>query len=271
MACRLAVFACRDDRPRSPTPRDDACRRKERAVGHGPIEGEQYLYIGDIGDNFLKYNSKYIYRVPEPHVAVDQAPIDTVLYGVERLVFQYPDGNHNAETLMIDPFRLDIYIVSKELNTKVYRAAWPYKFYAAPTFNVDTLEIVASLPFSTAVGGDISPDGKEILIKKTNVIYYWNKNYNQTVEEILVDTLNVVPYIKEPNGEAVCWDSNLSGYYTISEGLHPHLYYYPRIVTNVVLEKKDNLDNFRLDQNYPNPFNPATTIGYHLSQNSSSH
>ncbi|MCP5061573.1 MAG: T9SS type A sorting domain-containing protein [Ignavibacteriae bacterium] len=238
------------------------------AIGPGPIEGEQYLYIGEIGDNSLRYNTKNIYRILEPQVSVDQNPIDSILYDVERIAFQYPDGKHNAETLMIDPLTLDIYVVSKAANSKVYRASWPYTFYSTPTLNVDTLEFIFELPFETAVGGDISPDGKEILIKKTNVIYYWNRNDGQTVEEAFEGSIKTVPYFKEPSGEAVCWVSDLSGYYTISEGWHPHLYFYPRLVTNIEMEEKSIPNNYRLEQNYPNPFNPSTTIDFRIPQKS---
>ncbi len=233
------------------------------AIGPGNVEGVQYIYIGDIGDNSIRYNEKYIYRIEEPTVNIGQTPKDTVIYKVDRLVFQYPDGNRNAETLMIDPITLDIYVVSKEQNTKVYKATYPYTFYSSPTFNVDTLEEVTSLPFSTAVGGDISSDGKEILIKKTNIIYYWEREDGQTIEDVLKATPTVVPYIKEPQGEAVCWSADLSGYYTISEGSHPHLYYYPRMVTSIS-NQENKLFEFKLNQNYPNPFNPSTTIKYSI-------
>jgi len=159
------------------------------AIGPGPIEGKQYLYIADIGDNSVRYNNKYIYRISEPLLPADQTPVDTAIYDVERMVFQYPDSNRNAETIMIDPLTLDIYIVSKESATKLYRAAYPYTFYAAPTLIVDTLEVLNSFNFSTAVGGDISSDGKEILIKRYNVLYYWYRSEDETIEEALVKYL----------------------------------------------------------------------------------
>ena len=235
------------------------------AVGPGP-DGEQYIYIADIGDNSVRYDVKYIYRIREPHVSADQEPIDTVLYNAENHPFQYVDGNRNAETLMIDPLTLDIFIASKESLTKVYHLPWPYTFYSAPTLNVDTLEIGTHILISTAEGGDISPDGREILIKKSNVIYYWQRGEDQTIVDALKNPISSVPYIKEPNGEAVCWAYDLSGYYTLSEGLHAHLYFYPRLTSDISLEDI-TLKEFSLDQNYPNPFNPSTTIHYRLKEN----
>ena len=237
------------------------------AVGPGPIEGEQYIYIADIGDNSVRYDNKYVYRILEPKVSAEQTPVDTILYGVERLVFQYPDGNRNAETLMVDPISLNIYIVSKEANTKVYRLAWPYTFYSAPTLNVDTLEVIASLPFGdSATGGDISPSGTELLIKSSRVIYYWERGTGETIEEALTDEIQTVPYFIEDQGEAVTWASDSSGYYTISEGLYPHLYFYPRLVPTDVSHEISILQNFNLEQNYPNPFNPSTVLRYEIGE-----
>ena len=235
------------------------------AVGPGPIEGEQYIYIGDIGDNSRRYDSKYIYRILEPKVFAEQTSIDTMLYDVERLVFQYPDGNRNAETLMIDPISKNIYVVSKETYTKVYRLSWPYTFYSAPTFIVDTLEVIASLSIgSPAVGGDISPDGSEMLIKSSRVIYYWERESDETIEETLMDDIQTVPYFQEPQGEAVTWASDSTGYFTISEGLFPHLYFYPRLFQTDVTTEIKTINNFGLEQNYPNPFNPSTVLRYEI-------
>ena len=230
-------------------------------IGPGEVEGEQYIYIGEIGDNSKRYFPKYIYRIIEPKLDMNKIPIDTVITEVDRLPFGYENGKRNAETLMIDPSNLDLYIVSKEQNTKVYKLSFPYTFYSAPTSNIDTAFIVGTLPFSTAVGGDISLDGNEILIKKYNVIYYWKKDESGTIIDALQKTPITVPYFIEPQGEAVCWAPDLSGYYTISEGLHPHLYFYPRITTGIF--QNDSYPNdFKLEQNYPNPFNPSTIIKY---------
>ena len=38
------------------------------AIGPGPVEGLDYIYIADVGNNYSEYELKYIYRFPEPAV-----------------------------------------------------------------------------------------------------------------------------------------------------------------------------------------------------------
>ena len=49
---------------------------EDMAVGPGPQDGEQYIFLGDIGDNGAEYYIKYIYRIPEPTVDSVQIPVD---------------------------------------------------------------------------------------------------------------------------------------------------------------------------------------------------
>ena len=67
----------------------DARDWEDMAVGPGPDEGESYIYIGEIGDNYSQYDEKYIYRIPEPDVNADQEPVETTLTGVETITYQY--------------------------------------------------------------------------------------------------------------------------------------------------------------------------------------
>ena len=198
------------------------------AVGPGPIAGRQYLYIGDIGDNLSQFDIKHIYRVMEPEVNCNQPPIDAILSGVEVISFQYPDGTRDAETLMVDPLTKDIYIVSKrETNVRVYRAPYPQS-----TTQTITLEYVATLHLNNVVGGDISPSGNEVVLKTYGAIYYWRKPADEKCWKMFEKDPVSVPYIPEPQGEAVCWSADGLGYYTVSEepgGIPSHLYFYPRL------------------------------------------
>jgi hypothetical protein len=233
------------------------------AVGPGPVEGETYIYIGDIGDNSAQYDLKFIYRIPEPIVDSNQAPVDTSISGTETITCQYPDGNRDAETLMVDPLTKDIYIVSKrESKVRVYRAPYPQS-----TTQTITLEHVATLNLTFTVGGDISPSGLEILIKTYSTMHYWSRTPEQKLWQAFENEPVTVPYIPEPHGEAVGWASDGMGYYTISEerdAIPARLYFYPRLTTSVVTNE-ETVSSFQLDQNYPNPFNPVTTIRFHVA------
>jgi hypothetical protein len=206
------------------------------AVGPGPTAGENYIYIANIGDNSVQYNTKYIYRVLEPDVSSNQSPVNTTLTNVETIAFQYPDGRRDAETIMIDPLNKDIYIVSKrEQNVRVYRLAYPQSItQTIMAVHVATLDLTGgqSGALGRIVGGDISHTGHEILIKTRVKIYYWPRNAAENLLEAFAESPVILPYIEEPQGEAVAWSPDARGNYTVSEepgGTPAHLYFYPRI------------------------------------------
>lgn len=196
------------------------------AVGPGPLDEHEYIFVADIGDNKAKRKVKYIYRVIEPDVIPEKAPVDTVLKDVDKIPFKYPDGKRDAETIMVDPISKDIYIVSKrESNVHVYRLEYPQS-----TKEINTLEYMCTLNMTNVTAGDISPTGCEILIKTYDKIYYWNRLPGQKLWNILE---KVQPkelfYIAEPQGEAISWHPNSLGFYTTSEekdSVDAHLYFY---------------------------------------------
>jgi hypothetical protein len=243
---------------------------EDMAIGPGPDSGKHYLYIGEIGDNSRQFEIKYIYRVPEPAVDSNQTPVDTVIYGIETISYKYPDGIQNAETIMIDPLNNDIYVVSRSMsNCKVYRAPYPQS-----TTDTITLEHKATLDSTRITGGDISLSGHEILIKTYFHIFYWYRAPGEELWEALVNEPLIVPYIWEPQGEAVGWEpKEYGGYYTISEerqGIPAHLYFYSRLNPNSIVANNNSglLSKYLLNQNHPNPFNLLTKIRYSLPQSS---
>jgi len=208
------------------------------AIGPGKDENEQYIYIGDFGDNFHSRTSRVIYRIPEPHVDTLQAAVDTVISGVTSLIFNYPyEAKYNAEALMVDPVTNDLYVVTKDTVTMVFQTTQKNHFTSISDKTVNKLKYVAKLKFySEANAADISDDGKEILIKDDNFVYYWKRM--KSLRKTLRKAPEILPYITEPNGEGICWEPDGSGYYTFSEGLHPHLYFYPREIIDDNKKKK---------------------------------
>lgn len=237
------------------------------AIGPGPENGEDCLYIGDIGDNGASHTLNYIYRILEPAIKSDQAATDTLISNndVATIVFRYPDGPRNAEALMVDPVTKDIYIISKhETKAHVYLAPYPQLIN-----KIFLLKHVATLNLSYVVAADISATGKEILIKTYMNIFYWQRNLSDTLWQVLTTTPDTLPYSMEPQGESVCWAGDEKGYYTLSEepfNLPAYLYFYPRLNSTRINKKLNNQDSFYLKQNYPNPFNGSTNIDFSIAQ-----
>lgn len=199
------------------------------AIGPGPKDGVNYLYVGEIGDNKAQYKKKKIYRIPEPNVSGIQSPVKRSIGKdeIETIRYEYPDGMRDAETLMIDPQTKDIYIVTKrEDKVRVYVARYPQS-----TTEVNVLEKVGELNLHKIVAGDISPDGNEILLKDYGNIYYWKKKGNESIEDLLKTAPQRLPYIPEPQGESIAWGLKGDGFYTLSEerhGVPAELYFYQR-------------------------------------------
>lgn len=198
-------------------------------IGAGPEDGVDYIYLGDIGDNDAQYNYIVVYRIKEPDA--NQLDSAGVYYldaaEIERMEFTYPDGPRDAETLMIDPFTKDLYIVSKrDYRSIVYRAKYPQAIGERTE-----LEKLAQLPFNWAVGGDISSDGLQIGIKDKYKIYYWERTPQESVIDALKRKPELLPYIIEPQGESFTWTKEGDGYFTVSEqsGIYPpDVYFYSR-------------------------------------------
>jgi hypothetical protein len=209
------------------------------AISPNVSGNDYYIYIGDIGDNNSQNDIKYIHRIIEPTVSENQSPIIENINNVETFSYDYPNGNRDSETLMVDPNTLNIYIVSKRENeTSLYLLPFPQ---STETINIATYlgnfdmypnqnQEENQLNWITA--GDISMDGKEILIKSYIHIIHYARNYETSIIESLQSPTEV-EYIMEPQGEAVAWHPNGFGYYTTSEeifGIQAKLYFYPRIV-----------------------------------------
>ena len=53
------------------------------AIGPGPIEGVDYIFVGDIGDNRSENDIKHIYRFAEPQVYTDNQSSEINIDNIE--------------------------------------------------------------------------------------------------------------------------------------------------------------------------------------------
>ena len=196
------------------------------AVGPGPDNNASYVYIGDIGDNNGKRKDIVIYRIKEPalHFPTPSVLVDHL--DATPLVLHYPDGPRDAETLMVDPIDKLIYIISKrEDSVHVYSTPLGFKAHDTVTLTKNT-DLYFSGTNKWITAGDISHTGDQILVKSYRKVYYWPRPSQEPVWKTLQRPPAILPYIVEPQGEAIGFNLDGTGYYTTSEGERPELYYY---------------------------------------------
>lgn len=191
------------------------------AVGPGP-GGRSYIYVAEIGDNLGVYPSVQIFRVPEP----ENFTMDLTLMP-DVLTFTYPEGARDAESFFVDPTSGDLFVVSKRDRQNT--------LFRLKSDDFEKKEVVAEelikLPFTSATAADISQDGGKILIKNYFKVYYWERKVGQSVAEAFTQSPRELPYVPEPQGEAIGFQPDGKAYYTISEkrfDILPVLYVYPK-------------------------------------------
>jgi hypothetical protein len=189
-------------------------------IATGPCDAGSCVYIGDIGDNDARRTSYTVYRLPEPDLPPDatSGPVPVATY--EALSFVYPDGPHNAETLVVDP-KGDVFVVTKVTgySSAVYRLPRA----ATPTART-TLERIGdvSLPASAGLvtGGDMHPCGTRLLLRTYFGLYEFRLAADQPFSSIFAQPPNAVPVAAladEVKGEAVAYASDGLSYFTASE------------------------------------------------------
>lgn len=200
------------------------------AIGPGPNPEHQYIYLGDIGDDFLGRFSILVYRFPEPAIYAYQSNAPPILPTISAQVIElrYPDGPFDAEALMVDPLTGDLFIATKhDEHSRLYRATRAQLDGNGPV----TLAFIREMAFSgfrSVSAGDISHDGRLIAMRRNGRAWIWPRALNQTVGDALAATGTTAPVVEEPNGEAIGFHHTGLGYFTISEGYPTTNYFFRR-------------------------------------------
>jgi hypothetical protein len=182
---------------------------------------QNYLFIGDIGDNLARYDYKYIYRVPEP--ALQDS---TLITRFDTLRVKLEGDIRDAEAMLFDPLTRNLYLVSKRESAVIlFEISYPYSGNPVVARNV------ATLPVTRITAGSISADGKEVLLKNYEHIYYWRRDHDEPLAELLSQKPTKLAYTPELQGEGITWARDGSGFYTLSEngrGERAPLYFHKR-------------------------------------------
>jgi len=198
---------------------------EDMAIGPGPKPTQDYLYVGDIGDNNMEYASVTVYRAPEPPVDASVTGVVASLGGVESFEFTFPGGPRNCETMLVDPVDGDLLLVSKSVDgsSLVYRAAAPLK--SGVLAEVGEVEFG---PGGLTTGGSVTAAGDWVLVRTYFAARMWHRAAGTPLDQALTGAGCDVSVPMEMQGEAIAFAAAGLDYYTTSEGTKPPLYRFTR-------------------------------------------
>ena len=188
------------------------------AVSAGPCPTGSCLYVGDIGDNNASRDHITVYRLTEPGDTPSGAAASTA--AVEAFHARYPDGAHDAETLLVTPDGR-LYIVTKGSTgpVAIYRFPRPLATNGAPV----QLERVGQPRSDPKVSNDeqitdgaVSSDGTRIVLRTHDALFFFPTQQLLAGDWRGAEAVNL-KHVGEPQGEGVALGSNDTVYLT-SEG-----------------------------------------------------
>jgi hypothetical protein len=184
------------------------------AAGPGPVDGEPWLFVADIGDNGRVRPSVSVVRFVEPALPVRRVAGQTV-----EVV--YPDGPHDAEAFFVHPVSGDWYVLTKETaqSSVLFRVPRP-----GMGVRRVTPEVVGYLDVrpDRVTAADLSPDGTRLAVRT-----YSGVRVFPVVGDDVAGALGASPcrfnVPGELQGEAVAFEADGRSLVTVAEGNTPEL------------------------------------------------
>lgn len=193
-------------------------------------DGSPALFIADIGDNLYFRPSIQVYQVAEPAVGLLGAPVDETVSAVPTLWRgYYPDGRHNAESLLVHPQTGRLYILTKADDGKCALYGFPQPLQKNVSMALEKIVALAFPPVThlgkrphdncLTTSADFSPDGTHLLVATYSSVYEWELPKDVP----LADALRQPPVRLEPElvrqMEGVCYAADGRTIWLTSENL----------------------------------------------------
>ncbi len=205
-------------------------------VATGPCPAGKCIYMGDIGRSSANFpvppSTFAVYRITEPNIGGGQVSGDLT---AEKFPFQYPDTPKDAEAIMVHPVSGTIYVITKSGTglSKVYKFPTPM-----PAPNVLTILTFVSnlqLPlnddpltpgnddpnFSYTTAAAIHPCADRFLLRTYRRVYEFRAPSGSSFEAAFAAAPVVLTDTVEGQGEAIEYEANGAGYFTMSESPSP--------------------------------------------------
>ena len=173
------------------------------------------LFFADIGDNSLVRDDYVLYRTPEP----TQLAAGPHTVTADKLPFAYPDGSHDAETLLVHPLTGEMAIVTK-VDSRGLSGVYVFPTPLTPGA-VATLTKVADVTPPTGsiriTSGAVHPQAAGILLRTYTSLFFYPLAEGQSLGPALAAAPCDIPVMLELQGESVSFTPTGTGYVTVSE------------------------------------------------------
>lgn len=148
-------------------------------------DAEGGIWVGDVGDNAENRTSITLY-----HLAPGTALSGDVTTTADQINLQYPDGPHNAESLLVHPVTGEVLIATKsDTSTQVYSAG------VDPSDGA-TLSLISTDQLLTTVSdGAFSPTGDQVWLRNDGTVAVYSYPGWTLLTEAALPA--------EPNGEGL--------------------------------------------------------------------
>lgn len=202
-------------------------------IAYGKFNDEEFLFIGDIGDNLAIRNDIQIYILPEP------GQEENIQVPIRSLRITYPDGPRDAEALLYDETYNELVIITKrDPISRVYT----YNLDSSDTGNLEfvgelLLDEVSKISsnYRYKITGADAIDNRGIIIKNYQEVFLYSLTNSERFATALISVLpDKLEYTPELQGEAISLEIGFKGYWVTSEcaddgGVHQPqpLFYYP--------------------------------------------
>lgn len=185
--------------------------------------GNCFIYIGDIGNSRKEARSEHrIYRISEPEI-LSGSPTTKgnarTTTAAEILTFAYPDGTHDAETLLVHPKTGEVFVVTKERNrpARVYRIDPRFGGAIVKAEKVSEITVPA-IPNGFLTGGDIAPDVTRLILCDYFAAYEFRLPVGARFDEVWKQKPAIVDLGDRKQGEAIGYAADGLTVYATSEG-----------------------------------------------------
>ena len=199
-------------------------------IASGPdAQGNPSLFLGDIGDNLFIRPEIQVYQIAEPALDATTASAEVKIAQFKTLRAAYPDGRHNAESLLCHPQTGRLFIITKTNDGQCGVYAFPaalrtdviMELESIARFQIPALARPGKRPIDNCMstGACFSPSATHVVVSTYSSLYQWTIGPAQTLKDAFAQKPLRIEQPLLPQGEAVCFDPDGRSLWITSEKL----------------------------------------------------